>query len=59
MGCDTDALEENSAPNSGSSDINPEDRGRMFLRNTGIRQEHLYGVRTQNITRRKITDKQT
>jgi hypothetical protein len=33
-GCDTDDLEKY------SSDINSEDRGKMFLRNVGIRQKH-------------------
>lgn len=44
---------------SGPSEINPDDRGRMFLRNVGIRQKHLYGATTQNTTLRTITDKQT
>lgn len=44
---------------SGSSDINPQDRGRMFLRKVGVRQKHLYVVRTQNTTLWTITDKQT
>jgi hypothetical protein len=44
---------------SGSSNINPADRGRMFLRNVAIHQKHSYGVRTQNTTLWTITDKQT